>query len=197
MKISDLIYYIRTSYRWLLRCCYSRGFGIQSPSAYSFVRYVINEHSPYYAYSELDRMMQSKGLLFRKMGRLYFRLANFWQPHDVVVSCMDIQPYINAACHAAYVVDVDSYEFVSNSLPVLFILNIDYFKDIKFRNRIFNFASDKILLVVADIHTSKETKALWKTIVDDELSVVTYDLYDCGIVFFDKSKYKQNFKINF
>ena len=197
MKISDLIYYIRTSYRWLSRCCYSRGFGIQSPSAYSFVRYVINEHSPYYAYSELDRMMLSKGLLFRKMGRLYFRLANFWQPHDVVVSCRDIQPYINSACHAAYVVDVDSYEFVTNSLPVLFILNIDYFKDIKSRNRIFSFASDKTLLVVTDIHTSKETKSLWKSIVDDKLSVVTYDLYDCGIVFFDKSKYKQNFKINF
>ena len=197
MKLSDLIYYIRSSYRWLSRCCYSRGFGIQSPSAYSFVRYVINEHSPYYAYSNLDRMMQSKGLLFRKMGRLYFRLANFWQPHDVVVSCKEIQPYINAACHEANVVDVDSYEFGSASLPILFILNIEYLEDLNFCNRIFNLASDKTLLVVTDIYASKETKALWRSILDEQHSVVTFDLYDCGIVFFDKSKYKQNFKINF
>ena len=45
-------YYLSTWWRWLCRCKYCRGFGVQSPSAYSFIRYVINEHYPYYAYSE-------------------------------------------------------------------------------------------------------------------------------------------------
>lgn len=26
---------------------------------------------------------------------------------------------------------------------------------------------------------------------------VTYDLYDCGVVMFDLTKYKQQFKVNF
>ena len=46
-------YYLSTWWRWLRRCGCNRGFGVQSPSAYAFIRYVINEHYPYYAYQEL------------------------------------------------------------------------------------------------------------------------------------------------
>ena len=38
---------------WLGRIHRCGGFGIQSPTDYSFVRYVINEHWPYYAYDSL------------------------------------------------------------------------------------------------------------------------------------------------
>ena len=34
---------------WLSRIHRCRGFGIQSPTDYAFVRYVVNEHWPYYA----------------------------------------------------------------------------------------------------------------------------------------------------
>ena len=197
MKISNLVYYIHTAYRWLLRCGYSRGFGIQSPSAYSFVRYVVNEHWPYYAYAELNSMMQNKSLLFRKLGRLYFRLTNYWQPNDVVVSCLDIQPYINSACHSAKVIDIVNYEFTSLSLPVLLILNIEYFQELESRNQILDIASDKMMLVVTDIYKNDEKKSLWRTMIEDKRCGITFDLYYCGVVFFDKSKYKQDFKINF
>ena len=40
---------------WLRRMSYSRGFGVQSPSAYRFIRYVISEHYPYYAYADLRK----------------------------------------------------------------------------------------------------------------------------------------------
>ena len=75
-----MFYYLSTWWRWLCRCKYSRGFGVQSPSAYSFIRYVINEHYPYYAYSELEERYEMPGRLQHKLGRLLFRLANYWQP---------------------------------------------------------------------------------------------------------------------
>ena len=53
---------------WLSRigCC--RGFGIQSPWAYSLVRYVINEHYPYYAYECLAKDFPEADAVRRKMG---------------------------------------------------------------------------------------------------------------------------------
>ena len=38
---------------WAVRIGHCRGFGVQSPWAYRMVRYVINEHWPYYAYAPL------------------------------------------------------------------------------------------------------------------------------------------------
>ena len=39
---------------WLRRIHRSGGFGIQSPKDYAFVRYVVNEHWPYYAYDTYE-----------------------------------------------------------------------------------------------------------------------------------------------
>ena len=36
-----------------------------------------------------------------------------------------------------------------------------------------------------------------KDIVDDDRTGVSFDLYDCGLVFFDKQRYKKNYIINF
>ena len=69
---------------WLKRCPHSRGFGVQSPNDYRFVRYVINEHYPYYAYSELKKTNPEYGWLYHKLGRLYFRIANHCQPKIVI-----------------------------------------------------------------------------------------------------------------
>ena len=58
---------------WLSRIHRCRGFGIQSPTDYAFVRYVVNEHWPYYAYD----LLPNDAWLTRKLGKLYFRLANW------------------------------------------------------------------------------------------------------------------------
>ena len=53
------------------------------------------------------------------------------------------------------------------------------------------------MLILEGIYNVKHSKELWKEIVDDDRTGITYDLYDCGIVFFDKKKYKQNYIVNF
>ena len=48
---------------WLRRIGNCRGFGIQSPADYAFVRYVVNEHWPYYQYrvpAVLDTILAMK-----------------------------------------------------------------------------------------------------------------------------------------
>ena len=70
---------------WLRRCSHSRGFGVQSPWAYSFIRYVVSEHYPYYAYDELRQRYAEADAVTRKLAEFYFRLANFRQPE--VAAC--------------------------------------------------------------------------------------------------------------
>ena len=77
---------------WLSRIHRCRGFGIQSPTDYSFVRYVINEHWPYYAYDQFG----DDDWLRNKLGRLYFRLANFVQP--AVMLADEYTQYWQAGC---------------------------------------------------------------------------------------------------
>ena len=64
---------------WLSRIGHCRGFSVQSPSAYAFIRYVINEHYPYYAYDDMLKAWPDIKGLRLKLCRLYFRLANFAQ----------------------------------------------------------------------------------------------------------------------
>ena len=194
-----LSYFIQTSFRWILRSKYSRGFGIQSPSAYEFVRYVVNEHYPYYAYQDLENQMKSQSRLFRKLGRLFFRLTNFWQPNEVLISNNKFVPYIQKACQKVAVKEFDllNCEFKNTLQPLFVILDMDDLCTNICRNKVFGAVSDKMLLVVTNIHSRKSYTQLWNEIIAYSCCGVTYDLYSCGIIFFDKSKHKQNFKINF
>ena len=57
--------------------------------------------------------------------------------------------------------------------------------------------SDDTVLVVTDINLDAEYKKVWLRLVADNCTVLTFDLVDCGIVFFDKTKFKQNFNVNY
>ena len=73
---------LKGAWVWLCRIGHCRGFGIQSPWAYRFVRYVVNEHDAYYAYARLKEECPADGYT-TKMGCLLFRLANYWQPETI------------------------------------------------------------------------------------------------------------------
>lgn len=53
------------------------------------------------------------------------------------------------------------------------------------------------VMVVDGIHTSKEMQKWWDKIVSDDRIGITFDLYSVGIVFFDKTKIKQHYIVNF
>ena len=87
---------------WLSRihCC--RGFGIQSPTDYAFVRYVVNEHWPYYAYD----VLRDDDWLREKLGRLFMRLANWRQP--TVILSDDYLQWFHAGCHQSDIIPLAS-----------------------------------------------------------------------------------------
>ncbi len=86
---------------WLSRIGHCRGFGIQSPWAYSFVCDVINERWPYYSYERLEEKYRDEGAMKRRLARLYLRIANFMQPDVVLCLGKDSEmcrEYVSSGC---------------------------------------------------------------------------------------------------
>ena len=178
MSASDIAYQLKAAAVWLRRIGHCRGFGIQSPSDYWLVRYVINEHWPYYQYEALGR---NDDWLTRKLGRLCFRIANWRQP--AVIESSAFRDYLQAGCRKA--VWGESSELMVLSLEGDWRSRLSY---------IYNKVSADSVLVVTGLSKARD---VWREIVNDERAVLTFDLYYCGIVLFDKKRNKKNYIVNF
>ena len=163
---------------WLSRIAHCRGFGIQSPTDYWLVRYVINEHWPYYKYGILVR---HDDWLTQKLGCLYFRLANWRQPS--VIQADAYRNYLQAGCSKA--------AFGKSNELVLLTLNGGWREHLA---ELYSQANERTVLVVEGIWNDKKA---WAGIVNDNRTGVCFDLYFCGIVLFDKRRTKQHYIINF
>ncbi|MBP5338606.1 MAG: hypothetical protein J6Z14_04785 [Prevotella sp.] len=175
---------IRQMCVWLGRLPHSRGFGVQSPTDYRFVRYVINESWPYYAYKTLGK---KDHWLRKKLGKLYFRVANHLQP-QYIVDGIGVESYLRAACPKAT---------ISNKLPekdeqpspllILAPIQTEY-------QQLLDYCGENTILVLENIN---QHQPLWHCIEYDRRTSVTFDLYYCGIVLFDKKRSTNNYKVNF
>ena len=163
---------------WLSRIGHCRGFGIQSPTDYWLVRYVINEHWPYYQYAAFEN---EEDWLTRKLGQLYLRMANWRQP--TVIESDSYRDYFHAGCQKA--------TFGESSELVRMTLDGDYRQRLA---SIYNKVYDDTVLIVEGLW---QNRTFWNEIKADGRAVITFDLYYCGIVLFDKKRQKQNYIINF
>lgn len=191
---------------WLSRigCC--RGFGIQSPWAYSLVRYVINEHYPYYAYECLAKDFPEADAVRRKMGEFFLRLANHAQPEMVVAVGFDDEDmkrdesYFHAGCNTLRWMgvrprDVDSALKTLENASGAHILHVNATA----------IDAERLAEAVKRLRTGdfvvvdrlNYNKAIWHDVVGRLQDIVSFDMYYCGLVYVDPKRYKQNYKINF
>lgn len=193
----------KTVYRlwvWLRRCGHSRGFGVQSPWAYSFIRYVINEHYPYYAYEELDGYFKQEDAIRRKLGKLYFRVANFAQPACWGFCSVHFnveQEYVKRGCMKTLIqgcLDGNDKDKVERCDVLVMTFEND-------GDSIFdwfaNHAHQNSILIVEHIHSSRKSLRFWEAMIEDERCGISFDLYYCGLVFFDRSMHKHQYIVNF
>jgi hypothetical protein len=162
---------------WLSRIFHCLGFGIQSPTDYRFVRYVVNEHAPYYKYEEVGRY---DDWLTRRLGRLYLRMANWLQPKVVVAT--KYEAYLKAGCEKCNVAD-DAKE-----VEMVIVSTANEIE------RLLPRCSDRSVMVLDRMH---QHSALWRQICNSPSVTITFDLYYCGIAFFDSKRSKQHYIINF
>lgn len=172
---------LRRAWIWLSRIGNCRGFGIQSPTDYAFVRYVVNEHWPYYAYEEL----QTSDWLERKKGRLFLRLANWRQPQRMFAD--EWRPWWHAGSQKIQFVDSIS-SLCQVELARVTIDDADGWQQVLER------CGEQSVVVVDEIYRDW---ARWHAIEQDGHVGTTFDLYYCGVVFFDCKRYKHHYRVNF
>ena len=193
---------LRRALIWLGRIKYCRGFGIQSPTDYSFVRYVINEHYPYYQYKDLENKLGGLDIQTRKLCELYFRLSNFCQSPlfvDVRPESSAVAAYVTAACHKTKVLEVNDsqgYTLNLNSDPLLVRCKC-HLEHISFLQDVLRRTSDGTVVVLEDIKKNRASRKIWNMLSDDKQVAAAYDLYDCGIIRKDKHRYTKKYIINF
>lgn len=211
-----MLYYLSTWWRWLRRCGCSRGFGVQSPSAYAFIRYVINEHYPYYAYQELKERLAWLDRREHQTGRLLLRLANFWQPEICIVNEHRFDEYLYAGCRKAKRVEMEHPILKDNpiledklllkdhlllketrGMKRMLVFDLEKMGMEEVRTQVLPLCDDQTMLVLLGNLYREKRGEEWLRLQESELSGITYDLYDIGIIFFDKKVYKQHYRMNF
>lgn len=67
----------------------------------------------------------------------------------------------------------------------------------KLNQYLLNLSYDKTFIIVKGIRTNKQHQMLWKGIKDFESRTVALDLFSIGIIFFDPTLYRWDYKISF
>ncbi|MBR1548063.1 MAG: hypothetical protein IJ637_04995 [Prevotella sp.] len=163
---------------WLSRIHHCRGFGIQSPTDYAFVRYVINEHWPYYAYEQLT----DDDWLTQKLGRLYFRLANWRQPKVMLADRW--QRYWQAGCRTMT---------IAHTIGTVELACIDI-DDQQAWQSVLQAVDDRSVVVVEGINRNPRR---WQQLKSHCRVTISFDLYYCAILMFDSKRQPQHYIINF
>ena len=87
-------------------------------------------------------------------------------------------------------------ERISEQVDVAFIdANHTYASTCKYFDVLAGKVHEKSVIVVDDIHHSKEMEQAWKAICADARVTSTIDLYQMGLVFFDKHYWRRNYKM--
>ena len=202
-----MLYFIERAVVWLRRACYSRGFGVQSPWAYRFIRYVVNEHYPYYKYEQLDEQVNGIGKRTRKLCKLYFRLANYQQPHSFVDCCPNsscYELYVKAGCIKTHYHKVteemlqDAYIRLFSEIGEYSMVRFSICKDtMPLIKRSLDLLPASSVLVIENIKCDKEAEKYWSELISDSRTGISFDLYYCGIIFLNKEMVKQDYIVNF
>ena len=206
----NLLLCIKRPFIWLSRFRHRCGYGVHSPFAFSLITDVIYEKMPYYAYSSLKeeqkKMVRECGWTkgSQKVNRFLFRLVNRVQPDTIIEvgrpssTALYLQ---SAKPSASYLFASDLSElFLDADTPVDFLYMNNY-QNPELMEEVFHICAQRVTLksvfVVQGICYSKKMKTLWNQLKEDERVGVTFDLYDLGLLFFDKTKIKQHYIVNF
>lgn len=196
----------------LLRFRHRCGYGVHSPFAFNLITQVIYENTPYYKYKDLAKAQKSlafeKGKDWKyeskKIKRLLFRLVNYIQP-DTIVDAGTLAAsalFLKAGREGADYISASGFSelFLEAGVPVDFLYLHD-FRHPEFMEGVFRICAarttGKSVFVMEGIRYSPRMSALWERMKQDERTGLSFDLYDLGILFFDKTKIKQGYIVNF
>ena len=210
--MNRIILALKRPFIWLRRFRKRCGYGVHSPFAFDLITQVIYQKTPYYKYKDLaaeqEKLALEKGKPWnyesKKIKQLLFRLVNYAQPATIVDAgtLAASTLYLKAGKEEADYTSASHLNelFLESGVPVDFLYLHDY-RDPQFMEDVFRICvartTHKSVFVIEGIRYTSKMHALWKRMKQDEHTGITFDLYDLGIIFFDKTKIKQDYIVNF
>lgn len=160
-----------------------------------------------------------------EVHRLLFRLANYIHP-DVMVEigtslsvfamsaacplmrCVTINKYECCAAMQALLDEhplvemvigdeVESFRHLLHELGSIQLLHVAHTANYKaVVETALPYVTQHTLFIIEDIHTDKEKQDWWRGLRESNTTGISYDLGPIGLLFFDKSRYKDSYWIN-
>lgn len=159
----------------ILRIPRTRGFGIQSPTDYHFLRHVIRQRLPYYAYAKLADRTDKLTKREVEILHFYFRLAN----------------YIKARC-PLYIIGRECFGNITPELRRLFITAGSSKIVAQQASRIPSSINENTVCVIIVENLPTAIKACQ----DSGIAKVVFDMQDIAVIFCDPKRYKTIYKVN-
>ena len=201
--------------RPLVRLCRFRhrcGYGVHSPFAFNLITQVIYQRTPYYKYSallEAESRWERQGPTTipnesLKVKRLLFRLVNHARP-AVIVDAGTPTPaslYLQAGKTDARLISIQQMEELPPEMKeTVGFLYLHAWNRPDFVEEIFQrcipHATRQSVFVISGIGYTTRMRALWKKLRCNPQVGITFDLYDMGILFFDRTMNKQDYTVCF
>lgn len=189
----------------------SWGFGVHSPNVYGLLTDVLRERRPYYAYESIERLSSAAGRdgCSVRVNKLLFRLVNRFRPEHVLEvgdgdgcgrACMSMARRATSVS----VMDEKAKDISTSRLTVelgegrkigfLHITQTAAFREIY--EAALPLVDEKSLFIIEGVRLTKEMCAWWKQVEQDARTGITIDLYDVGLVFFDRKCPRRNYRFN-
>ena len=165
----NIILALKRPFIWLSRVRHRCGYGVHSPFAFELITCLFYEKTPYYAYKELAQEEKKQK---RNHGK-------GWRNESLKVKRLLFR-LVNRIQPGTII------DFGTPSSSSLYLQSGKATAD-------YTFASELSELFL----DSKAMKNLWERLKADDRVGITFDLYDVGILFFDKTKIKQHYIVNF
>ncbi|WP_321478636.1 hypothetical protein [uncultured Bacteroides sp.] len=203
---------LKRPFIWIKRFRHRCGYGVHSPFAFNFITQVVYGKPLPQRYQELKKE-EKKFNLAREGGnscellrvkRFLLRLIDWLHPYAIV----DVGPISSSSIYLkanerefSYTAATDLSElFLEKDIPIDF-LYLHYYNDPEFVKEVFDVCvsrvSEKSVFVIHGICYSSKMKEMWRSIQEDARVGITFDLYDLGVIFFDREKIKQHYLVNF
>lgn len=227
LSMPKLRYISRPLVKMVYKMKHHRGHGIHSPFLFALITKVIEEKTPYYAYTDIDNFLRTYPILNRrstKQDRLFFRLVNYFSCRSILeigsksgVSVLHltapsvdivyqsvgstIHPSITNYIQKEWERNTAFYsEFIEIGTPQDCIV-IDMRGLEKSVNEVYQYASnlidEKTFIILKNLRTNKHSRSLWNQFRADERVSVSLDLYNLGILFFNPKLFRRNYIISF
>lgn len=191
------------------RLRHNRGYGVQSPAAFFFVMHVLRETLPYYAYSSINEVAKRNSSYSPKHCRRLFRIANQITPDNIILFTDDkeivysmhkatnsVPNHIISRKNSPHIKkEYDDVLFKTKEIGLLYVgesFEYDYILQ-KALTRI----NKNSVIIVEGIRQSKEAKKRWNETIAKPQIIISMDLYNYGILFFNPQYKKQHYTFLF